>query len=220
MSWSTTDGSASVLVSPSSSSCLDAIFLRILLIIFPLRVFGRPGAQWILSGAANAPIWKIHDVVTQFICRLFIDQEHETNLWNLITQVHESPSTLYLSSCISRVPTISKQYSRATANSDTTIGLMEDWKVIQMIGFNKGFSILCLNCVLEPGCNKVCSVSQAHTWQKSNGNILFGKWFYQVPSMASTDRNHQEWQRDQPASEPWVSGSSEVLHCNLHPPQV
>lgn len=55
----TTCGSARVLVSPSSSSCLEAIFLRILLIIFPLLVFGSPGAQWILSGAANAPIWNV-----------------------------------------------------------------------------------------------------------------------------------------------------------------
>ncbi|MFS7956485.1 hypothetical protein Hanom_Chr07g00655181 [Helianthus anomalus] len=45
ISWSTTFGSANVLVSPSSSSCLEAIFLNILLIIFPLLVFGRPGAQ-------------------------------------------------------------------------------------------------------------------------------------------------------------------------------
>lgn len=59
ISWSTTFGSARVLVSPSSSNCLEAIFLRILLIIFPLLVFGRPGAQWTLSGAANAPIWKM-----------------------------------------------------------------------------------------------------------------------------------------------------------------
>lgn len=57
ISWSTTAGSARVLMSPSSSSCLDAIFLRIRLIIFPLLVFGSPGAQWILSGVANAPIW-------------------------------------------------------------------------------------------------------------------------------------------------------------------
>ncbi|KAF4385638.1 hypothetical protein F8388_010194 [Cannabis sativa] len=56
MSCSTTFGSARVLVSPSSSNCPEAIFLRILLIIFPLLVFGSPGAQWILSGAANAPI--------------------------------------------------------------------------------------------------------------------------------------------------------------------
>lgn len=60
ISWSTTFGSASVLVSPSSPNCLEAIFLRILLIIFPLLVFGRPGAQWILSGAANAPIWNLN----------------------------------------------------------------------------------------------------------------------------------------------------------------
>lgn len=59
ISWSTIFGSASVLVSPSSFNCLEAIFLKILLIIFPLLVFGRPGAQWILSGAANAPIWNV-----------------------------------------------------------------------------------------------------------------------------------------------------------------
>lgn len=59
ISWLTTFGSARVLVSPSSSNCLEAIFLRTLRIIFPLLVFGRPGAQWILSGAAKAPIWNV-----------------------------------------------------------------------------------------------------------------------------------------------------------------
>jgi len=70
ISWSTTFGSANVLISPSSSSCLEAIFLRILLIIFPLLVFGRPGAQWIFSGAANAPIWLNHTRSYQS-CKLF-----------------------------------------------------------------------------------------------------------------------------------------------------
>lgn len=50
-------GSERVLVSPSSFNCLDAIFLNILRMIFPLLVLGSPGAQWILSGAAKAPIW-------------------------------------------------------------------------------------------------------------------------------------------------------------------
>lgn len=66
MSWSTTPGSARVLVSPNSLSCLDAILRRILLIIFPLLVFGSPGAQCILSGAANAPIYQCHNLYEQF----------------------------------------------------------------------------------------------------------------------------------------------------------
>lgn len=66
MSWSTTPGSARVLVSPNSLSCLDAILRRILLIIFPLLVFGSPGAQCILSGAANAPIYQRHNLYEQF----------------------------------------------------------------------------------------------------------------------------------------------------------
>lgn len=56
MSWSTTVVSAKVLISPSSSSWLPAIFRKILRMIFPLLVLGSPGAQWITSGAANAPI--------------------------------------------------------------------------------------------------------------------------------------------------------------------
>ena len=74
ISWSTTFGSASVLVSPSSSNCLEAIFLKILLIIFPLLVFGRPGAQCILSGAAKAPIWKVEQAwnLESIIMNLYI----------------------------------------------------------------------------------------------------------------------------------------------------
>lgn len=45
-------------MSPSSSSCRAAILRKILRMILPLRVLGSPGAQWILSGAANAPICK------------------------------------------------------------------------------------------------------------------------------------------------------------------
>ena len=41
----TTEGSASVLVSPSSSRAPDATFLRILLMILPDLVFGRPGTN-------------------------------------------------------------------------------------------------------------------------------------------------------------------------------
>ena len=52
----TTEGSARVEVSPSSSTCPHAIFLNILLIIFPLLVFGSPGAKWSLSGVAIGPI--------------------------------------------------------------------------------------------------------------------------------------------------------------------
>lgn len=44
-SVSTTDGSASVDVSPSCSSSLAAIFRSTRRIIFPLLVFGSPGAQ-------------------------------------------------------------------------------------------------------------------------------------------------------------------------------
>ena len=45
MSESTTDGSASVVVSPRSLCSLAAIFLKILLIILPDLVFGKPGAN-------------------------------------------------------------------------------------------------------------------------------------------------------------------------------
>lgn len=41
-SWSTTEGSARVDVSPISDSCLLAIFLRIRRMIFPERVLGTP----------------------------------------------------------------------------------------------------------------------------------------------------------------------------------
>src|SRR5664280_430273 len=42
---STTNGSASVLVYPSSFTRLAATFFRILLMILPLRVLGRPSAH-------------------------------------------------------------------------------------------------------------------------------------------------------------------------------
>ena len=42
INFSTTDGSASVDVSPKFSKSFDAIFLNILLIIFPDLVFGKP----------------------------------------------------------------------------------------------------------------------------------------------------------------------------------
>ena len=35
---------------------LAAIFLSIRRMIFPERVFGNPGANWMISGLANAPI--------------------------------------------------------------------------------------------------------------------------------------------------------------------
>ena len=53
---STTDGSASVEVSPSAPNSSSAIFLRIRRMILPERVFGRPGANWIRSGEAIGPI--------------------------------------------------------------------------------------------------------------------------------------------------------------------
>ena len=56
ISCSTTVGSASVVVSPRFSSSLAATLRRIRLIIFPDLVFGRPGANCIISGLANAPI--------------------------------------------------------------------------------------------------------------------------------------------------------------------
>ena len=52
---STTVESAIVVVSPMLRSFL-AIFRKTLLIIFPDRVFGSPGALWITSGVANGPI--------------------------------------------------------------------------------------------------------------------------------------------------------------------
>ena len=52
----TTPGSASVDVSPSWSSSPLAILRRILRMIFPDLVLGRPGAQWMASGVAMGPI--------------------------------------------------------------------------------------------------------------------------------------------------------------------
>ena len=56
MRASTTDGSARVEVSPKSVVSPSAIFLKILRMIFPLRVLGRASAKWILSGVAIGPI--------------------------------------------------------------------------------------------------------------------------------------------------------------------
>ena len=53
---STTDGSASVVVSPNWSCSFAAIFLSILLIILPDLVFGKLGANCIRSGVAIGPI--------------------------------------------------------------------------------------------------------------------------------------------------------------------
>ncbi len=44
-SWSTTEGSASVDVSPISDSCLLAIFLKMRRMILPERVLGTPACQ-------------------------------------------------------------------------------------------------------------------------------------------------------------------------------
>ena len=55
----TTDGSASVDVSPKLSKSLEAIFLRILLIIFPDRVFGKPAVMCTKSGVAIGPIFSL-----------------------------------------------------------------------------------------------------------------------------------------------------------------
>ena len=48
------------MVSPRSSISLAATFFRILLMIFPLRVLGRPSAHWIFSGVAIGPINVAH----------------------------------------------------------------------------------------------------------------------------------------------------------------
>jgi acetyl-CoA synthetase len=53
---STTVGSAKVVVSPNWSCSFAAIFLSILLIIFPDLVFGKLGANCIKSGVAIGPI--------------------------------------------------------------------------------------------------------------------------------------------------------------------
>ena len=52
----TTEGSASVDISPKSSNSFSAIFLNILLIIFPDLVFGNPFVKCIKSGVAIGPI--------------------------------------------------------------------------------------------------------------------------------------------------------------------
>src|SRR5690606_24173721 len=57
--WSTTAGSASVVVSPMFSSSLAAILRRMRRMILPERVLGRPGANWMISGRAKGPIsWR------------------------------------------------------------------------------------------------------------------------------------------------------------------
>src|SRR5436190_4633943 len=47
---STTPGSSKVEVSPNCSNSPSAIFRKIRRIILPLRVFGKPDTNWILSG--------------------------------------------------------------------------------------------------------------------------------------------------------------------------
>src|SRR6185312_9775085 len=53
---STTEGSASVEVSPSAPKSSSAILRKIRRMILAERVLGKPGANWILSGVAMAPI--------------------------------------------------------------------------------------------------------------------------------------------------------------------
>ena len=50
---STTEGSAKVEVSPKFSKSLEAIFLKILLIIFPDLVFGKPA---VITGVHPSPL--------------------------------------------------------------------------------------------------------------------------------------------------------------------
>src|SRR5512140_3324312 len=52
----TTEGSASVLVSPRLLTSFAATFLRMRRMIFPLRLLGRPSAHWIFSGVAIGPM--------------------------------------------------------------------------------------------------------------------------------------------------------------------
>src|SRR6476646_6393159 len=52
----TTAGSGSVDISPSASTSFSAIFRKIRRMILPDRVLGRPGANWMTSGAAIGPI--------------------------------------------------------------------------------------------------------------------------------------------------------------------
>ena len=54
--WVTASGFKSVDVSPNWSISLQAIFLKISRMIFPLRVLGNAGTKIILSGLAIAPI--------------------------------------------------------------------------------------------------------------------------------------------------------------------
>ena len=61
---STTLGSSKVLVSPKLLKSFEAIFLSILLIIFPDLVLGRPFTNWIFSTFAIGP--------TFFTNKLFI----------------------------------------------------------------------------------------------------------------------------------------------------
>ena len=69
-SCSTTDGSASVDMSPSWSTSFAAILRRMRRMILPERVFGRPGAHWMKSGVAIGPDLAAHPVA-QFLAQLF-----------------------------------------------------------------------------------------------------------------------------------------------------
>ena len=55
---STSDGSASVDVSPSAPNSFSAILRRMRRMILPLRVLGRAGVKWRWSGLAIGPIAK------------------------------------------------------------------------------------------------------------------------------------------------------------------
>ena len=59
---STTEGSARVETSPSSSCLSAAIFLRIRRMIFPDRVLGNPGTTWNNSDIHGSTIYKVRVV--------------------------------------------------------------------------------------------------------------------------------------------------------------
>jgi hypothetical protein len=77
---STMPGSAKVDVSPSWSNSPEAILRRMRRMILPLRVFGSPGAQWMTSGAANAPIASRTPLHASLICILYITGAHRLGM--------------------------------------------------------------------------------------------------------------------------------------------
>ena len=80
---STIEGSAKVLTSPNSSGRLAATFRKILLMILPDRVFGRPEQICNFSGTANPEIFFFTDCLNSLIICEFWDSVNFSPSTNL-----------------------------------------------------------------------------------------------------------------------------------------